>query len=151
MPGAISGVEGGGSQIFESYEIPYYPSLILVAPDYTIVEQAIPIPETTQELIDLLEGTYGLQSVAVNEIDNKTAFHLYPNPATQYFVLETPETQQIESLSIFSITGKEVYRQESFSNTHQIRVNIEDLRKGMYLVSAKYADGSRFSNRFLKE
>lgn len=148
---AISGIEGGGSGIYEDFQIPYYPSLILIAPDHSIVEQAIPVPNTAQELIDLLETTYGLQAVSVDEIGNETAFRLYPNPATNYFVLETPTDHSVENLIIYSITGKEVLRLNSFGSPRHIQVNIENLRKGMYLISAEYSDGSRFSNCFVKE
>lgn len=148
---SISGVEGGGSEIYEDYQIPYYPSLILIAPDHTIVEQEIPVPNTAQELIDLLEGTYGLQAVSVQEIENETAFHLYPNPAKNYFVLQPPPHQKADRLSIYSITGKEVVRRNTFADSKNIHVNIENLIKGMYLVSVEYSDGSRFSSRFVKE
>lgn len=114
---AISGVEGGGSLIYESYQIPYYPSLILIAPDHTIVEQAIPIPNTAQELIDLLEESYGLQSVSVSELSNEKAFHVYPNPAQNYFQLQVPQSKQLKSLSVYSITGAEVLRLNSFSDS----------------------------------
>lgn len=148
---AISGLDGKGFQIFEDFQIPYYPSLILIAPDHSIVEQAIPIPNSAQELIDLLEGTYGLQAVSVDEVENQRAFNIYPNPATNYFVLEPPFNQSVESLIVYSITGKEVLRLNSFSGSNNIQVNIENLKKGMYLVSVEYSDGSRFSNRFVKK
>lgn len=148
---AISGVEGGGSQIYEDYQIPYYPSLILIAPDHTIVEQAISIPNTAQELIDLLENTYGLQSVSVNEIEKETAFIIYPNPASQYFILQAPSNQKVDMLTVYSITGNEVIKRNSFDESQPIHINIENLINGMYLVSVKYSDGSRFSNRFMKK
>jgi len=148
---AISGTDGGGSAIYDDYEIPYYPSLILIAPDHSIVEQAIPVPNTAQELIDLLENTYGLQAVSISEVENDKSFKLYPNPASNYFALQAPKNMEVESLSVYSITGKELLRKQSFSDHQNIQINIENLNKGMYLISVEYADGSRFSNRFVKE
>jgi len=148
---AISGIEGGGSDIYEAYQIPYYPSLILIAPDHSIVEQAIPVPNTTQELVDLLENTYGLQAVSVKNVDNDNSYNLYPNPATHYFVLQAPRDREVENLSIYSITGKKLLQMDSFNDSKNIQVNIENLNKGMYLLSVEYKDGSRFSNRFVKE
>lgn len=148
---AISGTDGGGSSIYEDYEIPYYPSLILIAPDHNIVEQAIPVPNTAQELIDLLENTYGLQAVSVKNVENDHSFKLYPNPATHYFILQAPQDRKLASLSIYSITGKKLLQMDSFNDSQNIQVNIENLNKGMYLLSVEYTDGSRFSNRFVKE
>ncbi len=147
---AISGTDGGGQSIYESYQIPYYPSLVLIAPDHSIVEQAIPIPETSRELIDLLES-YNLQVSSVTELQNESAFSLFPNPATTYFYLQPPQGQQVESISIYSITGSEVFGINSFSDPQNIRIDIANLKKGMYLISAQYKDGARFSNRFIKE
>lgn len=147
---AISGTDGGGGSIYESYKIPYYPSLVLIAPDHSIAEQAIPIPETSRELIDLLES-YHLQISSVSELQNKSAFSLFPNPAKNYFFLQPPLEQQVERIIIYAITGSEVLRLQTFTDPQNIRVDITDLKKGMYLISAQYTDGTRFSNRFVKE
>jgi len=58
----LSGVEGGGTQICNTYGIGAYPTYILIAPDHTIVEQDIwPMP-STQTLIDAFEGHGIVQS-----------------------------------------------------------------------------------------
>jgi thiol-disulfide isomerase/thioredoxin len=147
---AISGTDGGGGAIYESFQIPYYPSLVLIAPDHSIVEQAIPVPESSRELIELLES-YNLQVSSVSELQNESAFSLFPNPATNYFYLQPPLGQQVESISVYSITGSEVLRVHSFTDPQNIKVDIAHLKKGMYLISAQYKDGIRFSNRFVKE
>ena len=52
----ISGVEGGGTAICNAYGIPAYPTVIIIAPDHSIVVQDIwPIPNA-QIFIDPLEG-----------------------------------------------------------------------------------------------
>lgn len=51
----ISGIEGGGTQIANQYEIQAFPTVILIAPDLSIVEQDIyPIP-TAGHIINPLE------------------------------------------------------------------------------------------------
>ncbi len=62
----ISGVEGGGTQICLDYQIPAYPTVILIAPDHSIVEQDIwPIPNA-QAVIDALEP-HGLEETDCEE------------------------------------------------------------------------------------
>jgi len=57
----VSGIEGGGTQVCLDYEIPIYPTVILIAPDHSIVEQYIwPIP-TAETVISTLEN-YGISN-----------------------------------------------------------------------------------------
>lgn len=52
----VSGIEGGGTQVCLDYEIPLFPTVILIAPDHSIVEQYIwPIP-VAQVVISALEN-----------------------------------------------------------------------------------------------
>lgn len=51
---AISGIEGGGNAICSSYGIPAYPTIILIAPDKSIVKQDIWPIATAQTLIDII-------------------------------------------------------------------------------------------------
>lgn len=51
----VSGIDGGGDQVVADYQIPLFPTVILIAPDHSIVENYIwPIP-SSQSLIDDLE------------------------------------------------------------------------------------------------
>ena len=52
----VSGIDGGGDQVVADYQIPLFPTVILIAPDHSIVENHIwPIPNS-QSLIDDLEA-----------------------------------------------------------------------------------------------
>lgn len=56
---SVSGVEGGGTAVCDAYQIPLYPSIVLIAPDRSIVEQNIwPIP-SAEVVISTLES-YGI-------------------------------------------------------------------------------------------
>ena len=57
----VSGIEGGGTAVCSAYGIPAYPTVILIAPDHSILEQDIwPIPNAGA-VISPLES-YGLQA-----------------------------------------------------------------------------------------
>lgn len=146
---AISGLDGGGASVFEDYKIPYYPSLILIAPDHTIVEQAIPVPETAQEMIELLES-YGLTPSYTNEMENKSTFSIFPNPSSNYINIQSP-SNAIKNLKIYSITGKEIYSENKKSSTFDLRINVNDFQNGVYLISAEYDSGERYSRTFIKK
>jgi thiol-disulfide isomerase/thioredoxin len=147
---AISGIEGGGSTIYEAYKIPYYPSLILIAPDHTIVEQAIPIPSTTAELIDLLE-TYPILSSSIEEEFQEGEIKLFPNPTQDFLVLQVPHDQKTVSVHIYSIVGEELFVLTHAITSQPIEINTSDLGGGMYFVSVYFEDGRRFSKSFVKK
>ncbi len=65
----ISGKEGGGSQICNSFKIPAFPTIILIAPNHTIVEQNIKPGPGNQRIISVLEE-YGLEQAGCPIIGN---------------------------------------------------------------------------------
>lgn len=52
---SASGVEGGGTAVCNTYGIPAYPTIILIAPNHDIVEQDIWPIEDGQYLVDVIE------------------------------------------------------------------------------------------------
>lgn len=56
---SISGIEGGGTDIVNDYDIQAFPTVILIAPDHSIVEQDIWPITNAQSIIDILEP-YGI-------------------------------------------------------------------------------------------
>lgn len=146
----VSGLDGGGDAAYEAYEIPYYPSLILIAPDHSIIEQAIPEPSSAKELIELLES-HGLVSSSTSEIENQTTFNVFPNPSTDYIQIQSLSNQSIENIKIYSITGKEVLTINGKSSTSDISINVNDFQNGVYLISAEFKSGNRFSRTFIKK
>ncbi len=147
---AISGIDGGGGQIFENYQIPYYPSLVLIAPNHEIVEQAIPIPTSAQQLINLMES-YGMQGVGIQEEKALLKFNLSPNPVCSFLNIKTPDNKPSSEIVVYSITGEKILSESvSSKNQSSFTLNVEELRQGMYLVSVIYKSGERFSSTFVK-
>ena len=145
---AISGIEGSGSAVFEAYEIPYYPSLILIAPNHEIIEQAIPVPYSTQELIDVLES-HGIQQVtAVEEQEKITHLNFYPNPAQDFIQINSND--YIQKISIFELTGQLILEKELLHNPLHERLEIAHFKSGIYLLSVEFKDGNRISKTFAK-
>lgn len=146
----VSGLDGGGDAAYEAYEIPYYPSLILIAPDHQIIEQAIPEPSSAKELIDLLES-HGLVSSSTNELESQTTFNVFPNPSSDYIQIQSQSNQSIEKITIYSITGKEILSINGKSSTSDMTIHVNDFQNGVYLISAEYKSGQRYSRTFIKK
>ncbi|MFD2698331.1 T9SS type A sorting domain-containing protein [Mesonia sediminis] len=67
----------------------------------------------------------------------KVAIQLYPNPVTNSFELEIDSGKEINSISVFSINGKEVL---SFKKAQAI-YDISQLAKGVYFVEIEIEGG----------
>jgi glycerophosphoryl diester phosphodiesterase len=66
-----------------------------------------------------------------------TIFKMYPNPSSRTVNIDFLQTSQVFDLTIYSILGIEVYKQNSVSGLLQI-----NLSKGSYLVQVRNAQGS---------
>jgi len=143
---SVSGNQGGGTQVHTDYHIPYTPSIILIAPDHTIVEQAIPYPANAQKMIDLLE-TYDLSSSAVNQL-HQFNFSVFPNPVQHQLFIKSAEMKQISSVHIYQLTGQEVMHIGEHDG--QSGIDVSRLQNGIYLISVEYRSGERISKTFVK-
>lgn len=69
--------------------------------------------------------------VAVENVEAKSLFEVYPNPANEFFVLKNLENENAE-ISIFDMTGRLVYN--NILTGTQNEINIQNLAKGTYMV-----------------
>lgn len=83
------------------------------------------------------EGT----PTSVSEVE-KGKLKLYPNPATDYLVVETPNEEPNARIEIFTIQGVQVLSQKASGGKTQI--SISSLAKGTYLI--RYRSTSRVHN-----
>lgn len=65
-------------------------------------------------------------------------FKIYPNPVTDILTVESNNIQ-VESIKIFSLLGKEVFKQEGLETSG---VNISSLSSGMYILQIATEEGS---------
>ncbi len=75
--------------------------------------------------------TTGTTSVAI------PSMKVYPNPIEDIINIQLPELIQDGTLSIYTITGKEIYQQKGFSGSHFQIENPNLLSNGMYFLKLK--------------
>jgi hypothetical protein len=141
----ISGVEGGGNAVCDVYGIGAYPTVILIAPDRTIVEQDIWPIATAQTIIDVLEG-HGLEAhecpppIGIEEptVSLVNISSVYPNPASTNarieVMSETTSNAQFEvynSIGILAMDTWNVYLKEGINN---FEFSVADLPAGTYFI-----------------
>ena len=146
----ISGEEGGGTAICNAYQIGAYPTLILIAPDHSVVEQDIWPITTAQTIIDVFE-TYGIEEhecpppVSVPENNNTEDIrisNIFPNPFADLcnISFSLADAGRVEVL-ISDITGRKVatvYDQTVLAGSHQISWTAgSEIRNGVYFCTIR--------------
>lgn len=136
------GIEGGGFEIAETYEIASYPTILLISPTKTILINDFPHFETTQDIIDKISSVTSRikeypcsdpepEPDACNEIANHN-FKLYPNPASSYVKITSNINEKTE-VKIIDIAGRCVKSVE-IEDLSDATINIDDLDKGIYFM-----------------
>ena len=78
-----------------------------------------------------------LQSVpayilSANEWVSST-FNLYPNPAANVVHITNSENMQVQQVTVYDLTGKQLSTQ-NFNNKTEIQLNVENLASGVYML-----------------
>ena len=87
-----------------------------------------------------------LYNYAIEEQEGAT-FSLYPSPAHDRLVVESPEP--VRSCEILSVTGVLVYRRDE-ANESCVAINVSDLPSGLYLIRL-VMDGYSLTGKFVKQ
>ncbi|MBE0663039.1 MAG: T9SS type A sorting domain-containing protein [Bacteroidales bacterium] len=148
---SISGIEGYGNEINEAYQIQSFISVILIAPDHTIVEQYI-YPPSVSELESLL-SSYGLNATACtvgydNIADSeKKGFIAFPNPAIDFFSISLGSDETEFNVSLYDLNGRLIrsYKNQSSQSTSLSLLGVDD---GVYVIKA-WNEDSFYSSRLL--
>ncbi len=86
-----------------------------------------------------VEGTLGTNSELLSEIK------IYPNPATDYVYIKTPNSIQIKSVMLIDMNGKVAKQIQN----HLEKIEISNLQQGVYLLQITTETGS-ISKRIIK-
>lgn len=89
-------------------------------------------------------------TTGIEDFQEKNVEKVYPNPASDYIIYQTNRNLSIKEIRILDIIGKVVLvvQKPVFLNG-EVRINIENLNKGMYFILVKSEDGT-VSKKFLK-
>jgi 1,4-alpha-glucan branching enzyme len=85
-------------------------------------------------------------SLAIANFEKQDEIYLYPNPATNYFTLNTAASK----VQIFSITGQ-LMKSFNTSQNASYQYNVSDLNNGMYVVKAYNVNEELQVMKFIKK
>jgi len=78
---------------------------------------------------------------------SETGLTIYPNPAEHYLQINFLETADIKSVNIFDISGKPYLTEMRLTEN---KMDIQQLPNGIYVVQIDMRDGTRQTERFIK-
>ena len=145
----VSGVEGGGTAVCTTYGITAYPTVILIAPNHSIVEQDIwPINTYTDVVTPLTNNgcVAATCPTGISEQPSGISAYMFPNPASDKVTLamKVEETSNI-SISVLDLTGRVVMEEpvlKMYAGNQNVTLNTQNLTGGLYYVRVS-ADGKR--------
>ena len=134
----VSGSQGGGNGVYTNYEIQSTPTVILIAPDRTILEHWIWKP--TQENINAAIIAAGGSMVGIDDepLTHDEDILIYPNPASDRVNVQLEvQDAAIYQLEIYNLSGTRIHQSSSARLTAGKRVlsaELGDLPEGTYFI-----------------
>lgn len=118
-----------------------------------VVGESLAMGSNTYDWFQLLnqECLYELQAecnlLSVSDSDFSSKVGIYPNPAQDYFEFKGLSGTKIVSTNIYSTNGSLV----KTVNSDEQKVNVSQLKTGVYIVQTKTANGNTFTNKLIKK
>lgn len=95
----------------------------------------------TEYYVDTFKfGFINLGPVNINELEELNTFNVYPNPVTDDLYIKMTEQINIQSVSLFSITGRQLIHADQI-NHKEFTLNVSSLNAGIYLVRIEDVNG----------
>ena len=147
----ISGVDGGGNNIVELFQVIAFPTIILIAPDKSIPKQDI-WPLTAVNIIDEILSvgvdTASCPYLLVDKTHQTNSFFVYPNPASDFLIISNAIEQNEILITIYDFMGKLIISRK-LSGVLDERINIKNIHSGLYLINISKSDEILHSERLI--
>lgn len=91
----------------------------------------------------------GLQAQNGNFGVEKSSSSIFPNPATNQITVKFSATSKVENVVIYSIIGNEILNKK-VDQTSNFKLNVQNLKKGRYIVRVFKQDGTTESLSLIK-
>ncbi|MDR4951020.1 RICIN domain-containing protein [Chryseobacterium sp. ES2] len=99
-------------------------------------------------------GYASRNSVSQNADSSKSisSISVYPAPAVDYLNVKVSSDKKVKAVSVVNTMGREVFHTEQISLEGQsVKINVQKLMTGNYMVNVVFTDGSQSSAKFLKK
>lgn len=147
-----SGLEGGGNASFEAFGVISYPTVVVITPDYLLVEKYVwePTAENITEAVVNAGGTLVGLTARSDYASNSVV--ISPNPVRDIaFVSFELDNSQTVDLQIADLTGRVLIKKTIRGNQGENRLEIdaENLADGTYLVTLVTGSKDLFTTKMV--
>ena len=80
----------------------------------------------------------------LNDIDAAAGAQIFPNPFSKQLTVQWSDNQSIQTILIYDLTGREVYRNAVAESVHAVKLNLNNIAVGSYLLNLITADGKSY-------
>jgi uncharacterized protein (DUF1501 family) len=123
--------------------------------DLTFYNQTTNVGFSNNKIVDLIKIQNAFDStcytdklLSVNEFKNTYEVIVYPNPTSEIITINSPNNNDIHSVSIFTIDGKFIGKYKNPLSGSQFSINVENLSIGFYNLKIETANGN-FSKKVI--
>lgn len=88
-------------------------------------------------------GTLGL-----TDVNLKKELSIYPNPATDFLNFKSNNSEKVKSIEFYNALGQRVYY-EDFFNSSDIKIDVSNLRRGMYFIKVSFESAKIVSSKLI--
>jgi hypothetical protein len=92
--------------------------------------------------VSLFDKTVGVEEHAL-----RSSFKAYPNPANDFITVELPVSSS--RVSVLDMLGKEVFVQSIAAGQEMLKINLENLKNGIYIIEVN-TQGHNLRQKFFK-
>jgi len=75
---------------------------------------------------------------------------IYPNPTTDFISIDFQNIRDNGTIEIYNLAGKPIGEQSIESESDDLRVEVNHLPAGTYIIRLKFDDGTYATKRFVK-
>lgn len=135
------GTGSTGASIVSAYQVNAFPTVILIAPDRTILKQDI-YPISSASTITSLATSYGIQlmdcGTGVEDLDAQTSgVNIYPNPANAQLTI----TGDLQNVVVYNAVGQQVWSESVAAN--EVTIPTSQWNNGVYFVRVNGGNASK--------
>ncbi|HNQ68902.1 MAG TPA: T9SS type A sorting domain-containing protein [Bacteroidales bacterium] len=132
---ALGETIGGGSFMFtEATEYTYFetPINFVADPDSMLLVFSSGGVEGSSLLLDDLSFEFSVNT----ELENSLLFSAFPNPASEYIMVQLPDITTAENILITDIQGR-VIKEVNACNSNPVKIDLSDMSDGIYFINCQ--------------
>jgi acetyl esterase/lipase len=118
------------------------------APHTPFIANAAYMDSVKMHMRPFLARTIGCDVVNVQDLNQRTLFNIYPNPASSNLVIVSDFNESYE-IQIIDINGRLVQYERNLS-VNESQINISGLQNGIYILRMQTSDGRISQQKFVK-